>query len=335
MQASVTAGEITRYLGKEFLHQLFHAAQEGWRQPAPAAVSSGAPVELDGCAPCPQGEAARSGEAEDWVRDLVRAGVSGWGVLVLFAVFPAGMAMAVRAAAAPEPRGKGSRPRARPGGAKEPAFWNRLLPGQYLLLWYSDDDVYHEALFLWKAGGRKGCVHTPDNDTYITSLWGSLEEGPVEVLELPADGSLPDDLGADTYRFRANPDEVKLKSLLREAHEEARRRGLAPVEHTKVVNHVGEIVGLDELFGGQFVERRVRGRGEAGKVGGSVPASPASARAPRGVGRCCGQEEEQDWVWLWLVSEPGHPVEMGGEVPMGEGSMTGGRYGIGRSLHAR
>ena len=32
-------------------------------------------------------EAARSGEAEDWVRDLVRAGVSGWGVLVLFAVF--------------------------------------------------------------------------------------------------------------------------------------------------------------------------------------------------------------------------------------------------------
>ena len=42
-------------------------------------------------------------------------------------------------------------------------YWRGLRPGGRLLLWYEDDDVWHERLALWpvgKEGTRKLCIAT-------------------------------------------------------------------------------------------------------------------------------------------------------------------------------
>ena len=38
------------------------------------------------------------------------------------------------------------------------------LPGDKVIVWYSDDSVYHERVLLWKAGESTWYIVTPDHD---------------------------------------------------------------------------------------------------------------------------------------------------------------------------
>ena len=53
------------------------------------------------------------------------------------------------------------------------AWLSELLPGDSVLLWYSDDDVFHERCLCWPLGGDLWVVTTPDGDTYAEHLSGT------------------------------------------------------------------------------------------------------------------------------------------------------------------
>ena len=69
------------------------------------------------------------------------------------------------------------------------AFWKSRFPGHRVLVWYDDDNVWHERLLLWPygdAGLRGWLIETPDGDVYdeelregdsITRLRGVHDDG--------------------------------------------------------------------------------------------------------------------------------------------------------------
>ena len=69
-----------------------------------------------------------------------------------------------------------SRNRAREDAAE---VLSSSLPGQIAVVWYSDDNVYHERLMVWKVTDTKWYVLTPDGDLYAEDWSGLVDDGPV------------------------------------------------------------------------------------------------------------------------------------------------------------
>ena len=157
---------------------------------------------------------------------------------------------------------------------EEAAPWKQLLPGKHFLVFYRDDDVWHERLALWPMPSRaEWAVRTPDGDQYLEKLDGG-DDGPEEIRVLPSSRRLPQGLGAQTYRFRARLDLEMLKNAIRGGmalvSEECAERGEAIVRPESVEMPDGEVVPLEDAYGGAFVQRRMRGKGPAD---GSAPLS--------------------------------------------------------------
>ena len=69
------------------------------------------------------------------------------------------------------------------------AYWNSRLPGHRALLWYDDDNVWHERLLLWPLGGharRRWVIQTPDGDMYSEVF--RVGDGVARVRALHDDG---------------------------------------------------------------------------------------------------------------------------------------------------
>ncbi|CAK0855451.1 unnamed protein product, partial [Prorocentrum cordatum] len=100
----------------------------------------------------------------------------------------------------------------------EEAFWSELLPGGYVAVFYSDDNVWHERLLLGQVDAQHWVIETPDHDMYVENiLCSSPEDVPCRAVVLEDSGALLVFLRGRTYRFKEYLGEEDLLARLREA----------------------------------------------------------------------------------------------------------------------
>ena len=122
---------------------------------------------------------------------------------------------------APAPTGRVAPSAAHPRHDDEAVvFWSARMPGHRVLVWYSDDDVWHERLLLWPSRDITGrrtrdrwVICTPDRDVYEEDL--DQHHDVVYVVRLADDGSRPY-LAEDIYAFHTPYSDVDLVELFRE-----------------------------------------------------------------------------------------------------------------------
>ena len=68
---------------------------------------------------------------------------------------------------------------------------SQCLPGDRLAVWYSDDDVYHERILIWKVSAASWFILTPDQDLYE------------EVFDDPSNGPQHFKIKGVHYRFNS------------------------------------------------------------------------------------------------------------------------------------
>ena len=85
-------------------------------------------------------------------------------------------------------------------------FWRACDCGTSALVWYSNDDVWHERLLVYPARSAGGfyCL-SPDGDFYVEDLRGAGRVGPSRVVQLEPGGSAPRGLAGRQYRFAEYP----------------------------------------------------------------------------------------------------------------------------------
>ena len=105
--------------------------------------------------------------------------------------------------------------------AADTEFWKGALPGQRVLVWFEDDDVFHERVLLWPigtTGTKRWMIGTPDYSEPDGS--GIYEENMgdatwiAKVLPLALNGKRPF-LDEDIYSFGNVFDDDELLNLIR------------------------------------------------------------------------------------------------------------------------
>ena len=194
-------------------------------------------------------------------------------------------------------------------GDVEVVSYRALTVGSRILLWYSDDTVWHEAMVTYLVGGHEVVILTPDDDMYVESLKCAGGEGPSRMKGLVENRRLPRSLNARAYRFHQPFTDEMLKQVYRKGlkvAEEYLDKKLSPPP--VVLNQEGAAVQTDAFFGGTFVTHRVTGRGAApggGSTGGS-PDSPKNAKKIVPAPSEC----------VWLAAEPCPGVVLGQELSL-------------------
>ena len=128
------------------------------------------------------------------------------------------------------------------------AFTARLTAGGVIGVWYSDDKVWHERLFLFKYHDGSWDILTPDRDRYREYICADrTSEGPSKAF-LCSPGSGPWFSVGSFYRFAADdyPDDAELKTLVLAARKDSlvasRAAGKKPIPDPHVfVNSAGEL----------------------------------------------------------------------------------------------
>jgi len=202
-----------------------------------------------------------------------------------------------------------SRP-SRPGPADvEVGLLPRLVPGSRILLWYSDDDVWHEALIALRADEYTFFIFTPDQDLYATSLACDGGDGPTKVRSLNHDFQVPSTIRQPVYRFRSEISDTLIKQQIREAHRMSVEEGYGAVLPSVVQDAAGRPQTLDEFFGGAFLSRRMTGKPDERRS--QRPTEPV---LPKNAGRV--QHPPDGFVWV--AAEPLGGLVLGQEVSLNE-----------------
>ena len=97
-------------------------------------------------------------------------------------------------------------------------WWKAAKVGDMAMVTYSDDDVGHERVMIWPAGGKGEEGHwwvlTPDHDCYVEDLTGSSpDKGPSASAPLKGGRKVA---GIEVYRFRGAPSADHIASLAAE-----------------------------------------------------------------------------------------------------------------------
>ena len=185
-------------------------------------------------------------------------------------------------------------------GAVEVECYCNIKAGTHVLLWYDDDDVWHETLVMFVIGGEEVILYPPDHDLHIEKIGCKGIDGPSKLRGLTARGTLPRNLRGRAYRFRVQPTETELRSVFRQATtiaEEERRMTDLPEE---IIDHTGAVRSLDEFFGGHFVRHRK-----------SLGVSPAhgDVNSPKNAQFAHGDN-------VWVAAEPLGGLALGQEVSL-------------------
>ncbi|CAK9106636.1 Uncharacterized protein SCF082_LOCUS49674 [Durusdinium trenchii] len=189
-------------------------------------------------------------------------------------------------------------------GDVEEECYRNLTSGSRVLLWYSDDHVWHEALIGLVLGGEQVVMYTPDKDLYIESIGCKGLEGPIRLRGLKPDLGLPSRLRAPAYRFREIISDTLIKQVFRDSVKLAEREaGCSVALPTHIVNHAGQRKTLEEFFGGSFV--RSRQPTPIGKLDKSSDSPKNAVKVQPALG---------DFVWL--AAEPLGGLILGQEVSL-------------------
>ena len=142
------------------------------------------------------------------------------------------------------------------GDMEEECYWN-LGSGSRVLLWYSDDNVWHEAMIGLIVSDEDAYIYTPDHDLYRERLSCKGAVGPVKLRGLGPRMTLPRNLRARAYRFREKVDDDFIRKVVKEAHTLARAEiGDEVAAPIHVVDRDGLRVEVDTFFVGGFIRRR-------------------------------------------------------------------------------
>ena len=192
-------------------------------------------------------------------------------------------------------------------GDVEVGSYRKMVPGSHILLWYSDDDVWHEALVAYVVGGTHVVIHTPDDDTYIEDV-GCNGDGPTKMRGMVGNKKVPRGIRKRVYRFRKDFSDDELKGIFRTGMSIAESEGHSVVTPTVVLNSAGEEVTTDAFFGGRFVRQRLQKTVVQNTAGGTndSPVSPKNAAKVRPA--------PDDMVWV--AAEPLAGFKIGQEVSL-------------------
>ena len=184
-----------------------------------------------------------------------------------------------------------------------------LLPGDFVLIFYRNDSVWHERAVLWKFGDRWEVI-TPDKDRYLEVLKPG-RKGPLKLVRLNANGACPAGLKEAVYRFKDYPSIELHNKRLKESFEDALRiyGGLVTV-FPLVKDADGVEVGADLIVGRRAASRRVTGKTGALAPAGAAPAIPSlPSRPSKGDGWreklriADGAPEDSAWVLAETVDD--------------------------------
>ena len=90
-------------------------------------------------------------------------------------------------------------------GAVEVECYRKIRAGTHVLLWYDDDDVWHEAIVMFVIGGEEVVIYTLDHDLHIEKIGCKGIDGPSKLRGLTDRGTLPRNLRARAYREFSQP----------------------------------------------------------------------------------------------------------------------------------
>lgn len=90
-------------------------------------------------------------------------------------------------------------------------------PGQTVYVYYSDDDVWHERVLLWKVKEREWYILTPDGDVYAESFNLDPQLGPSKYRVKGTHFKNWSDLRKPIYRFRQPLTREDLRNKILEA----------------------------------------------------------------------------------------------------------------------
>ena len=102
-------------------------------------------------------------------------------------------------------------------GDVEVDVYQNLRAEQRILLWYNDDDVWHEALVGLVIGGEEAVIYTPDADLYVEKLGCKGVTGPVKLRGLGPRLGYPRGLHGRIYQFRAAPSDDLIRKVIRDS----------------------------------------------------------------------------------------------------------------------
>lgn len=191
-------------------------------------------------------------------------------------------------------------------GDVEEECYREIGPGKRILLWYQDDTVWHEAMVGLVVDEEQAVIYTPDQDLYVERLSCLGEEGPVKLRGLKERLTLPRNLRARAYRFREKISDEVIKKVFRDSLALAREEGFNDEVPERMYNANGELVAVDDMFGGSFVRTRVRGKGGGGASPVDAAGSPKHARI---VTPALADS-------VWVAAEPLGGLQLGQEVSL-------------------
>jgi hypothetical protein len=138
------------------------------------------------------------------------------------------------------------------------------LPEYSVLVWYSDDHVWHERMVLVPVRDTKWVVRAPDSDREIEDIGGADPRGcPERMSPLHEDGTIPGVIAEGVYRFRSYPRDAEFKGLLRDVRglAGARKLGHELTVPRQLRAPGGDVLDMNEFFGGNFLPRRLPSNG--------------------------------------------------------------------------
>ncbi|CAE7694882.1 pksN [Symbiodinium sp. CCMP2456] len=155
------------------------------------------------------------------------------------------------------------------------ASWLTLVPGDTFAVYYSDDNVYHERLALWRLQDGVWFILTPDGDLYPEDLRCAGGDGPIRAKVKDRDFKYWSRVGGPAYRFASRLTDDDFKQRIREAYrqglqEPAFDNNWRPAE---ILNMEGVRVSSSDFLGGLLVTRRLAGK-QSGLAPVTGPASP-------------------------------------------------------------
>lgn len=190
--------------------------------------------------------------------------------------------------------------------------YRNIVPGSRVLVWYADDDVWHEILVGLIVGNSEVIIYTPDDDLYREDISCAGASGPVKLRGLGRDFKVAGKILKPVYRFRQPITDEILKKAIRDSMKLAEDDGIAVGLPPKVLNAAGTLVDLDVLFGGPFM------RDDALPIDDGAAAAPAEVEPQKPKNAVFVTAAPADSVWV--AAEPLGGLILGQEVSLNHDS---------------
>ena len=175
-------------------------------------------------------------------------------------------------------------------------------------MWYTDDDVYHERILVWRVDEDTWYVLTPDRDLYPECWSGRSDEGPISFKLKDVDFRYFSRVSQPVYRFATYPTDDEFKSHISTALRELGLEGVNPLPWTpsSILDMRGQEANTRTYLEGTLVRRRIVRR-DLGRLD-----VPDPTQDPNACGISSLQAAPDGSLWVSMHDTEDH--ELGSEV---------------------